>query len=375
MPAAWTPVTPRHTPPFYADARAAWEGTWPNRPDLPVRLEAGAFGGQVTYFEALFPWSRSARVAASVLTAAERSALLLVVLSGVAILAGAAVFAVRNVRAGRGDRRGARRLAAFMFATMCAAWFFGESHVATLGEVTLVVMAVAWALVVAGCCWVGYLAVEPWVRRRWPRVLVSWTRVLAGRIRDPLVGRDVLVGCVGGTLIAVVGLGGLLVPGWVGLSPEVVPADIIGIAYGLQRVAPLLVWRLGQAVFVGLSAVFVMLLLRLLLRRQWLAVSGFVLLNAVAVTIASEHWVITLASSAVLSAGFALLLMRVGLLAAVVAFYVSGLFIVFPVTWELSRWYAGAGVSALLVVAGLAAFGFTTALAGRPAFGTAAFER
>lgn len=55
--------------------------------------------------------------------------------------------------------------------------------------------------------------------------------------------------------------------------------------------------------------------------------------------------------------------------------YVSGLFIVFPVTWELSRWYAGAGVSALLVVAGLAAFGFSTALAGRSAFGTAALER
>ena len=30
------------------------------------------------------------------------------------------------------------------------------------------------------------------MRRRWPRALVTWTRVLAGRISDPLVGRDVL---------------------------------------------------------------------------------------------------------------------------------------------------------------------------------------
>ena len=143
---------------------------------------------------------------------------------------------------------------AFIFTTMSVAWFFGESHVATLGEVTLVVMAVGWALVVAGCCWVGYLAVEPLVRRRWPQVLVSWTRVLAGRVRDPLVGRDVLVGCVAGTLFAILGIGSLLVPEWLGRAPEVVPADIIGIAYGLQRVAPLLAWRLGQAVVVGLSA-------------------------------------------------------------------------------------------------------------------------
>jgi hypothetical protein len=339
-----------------------------------VRLEAGAFGGQVVYFEAIFPWSRSAREAASGLTAAERSALLLIVLCGVAILAGAVVFAARNVRAGRGDRRGALRLSAFIFTTMSVAWFFGESHVATLGEVTLVVMAVGWALVVAGCCWVGYLAVEPLVRRRWPQVLVSWTRVLAGRVRDPLVGRDVLVGCVAGTLFAILGIGSLLVPEWLGRAPEVVPADIIGIAYGLQRVAPLLAWRLGQAVVVGLSAVFVLLLLRLLLRREWLAVSGFVLLTSVAFMIASEHWWITLASNAVLNALFTLLLMRAGLLATVVAFYVSGLFIVFPVTWELSRWYAGGGVAALLVLALLTAFGFTTALAGRPAFGTALYR-
>jgi hypothetical protein len=171
--------------------------------------------------------------------------------------------------------------------------------------------------------------------------------------------------------VAVLGIGGLLVPGWLGLPPDVVPADVIGIAYGLQRVAPLIIWRLGQAVVVGLTAVLVMLLLRMLVRRQWLAVCGFVLLGSVSVAMASEHWWITLTTNAALNAFFALLLLRFGLLTAVVAFYVSGLFIVFPVTWELSRWYAGAGVSALLVLAVLSAFGFSTALAGRSAFGTA----
>ena len=45
-PSAWKAVAPERNPPVYADARAAWEGTWPNRPDLPVRLEAAALRRQ-----------------------------------------------------------------------------------------------------------------------------------------------------------------------------------------------------------------------------------------------------------------------------------------------------------------------------------------
>ena len=230
------------------------KGMWPNRSDLPVRLEAGAFQGRSVYFEAIFPWSTPSRRAASIFTSAERSALALIVFTGAAIILGAAVFASRNLRAGRGDRRGAFRLSALIFVTMCGV-VLREAHVASLGEVTLVIMALAWALLVASCCWVGYLAAEPYVRRRWPRVLVSWVRVLAGRVRDPLVGRDVLIGCVGGTMLAVLGFGGILVPGWFGFAPELVPADIIGVAYGLQRVTAVLVWRVGQSV-TGLAAVF-----------------------------------------------------------------------------------------------------------------------
>src|SRR5687768_18051298 len=41
--------------------------------------------------------------------------------------------------------------------------------------------------------WIAYLAGEPFVRRRWPWQVISWNRLLAGRWRDPLVGRDVLI--------------------------------------------------------------------------------------------------------------------------------------------------------------------------------------
>src|SRR5207245_5320331 len=49
-----------------------------------------------------------------------------------------------------------------------------------------------------------YLAVEPYFRRRWPKLLIGWTRLLSGRFRDPMVGRDVLIGTVVGTACAIV---------------------------------------------------------------------------------------------------------------------------------------------------------------------------
>jgi hypothetical protein len=373
-PSAWKPVAPRWTPPVYADARAAWEGTWPNRPDLPVRLEAGAFRGKPVYFEAIYPWTRPARTVSSALTAVERAALALLFLMIAAMIVAVVIFAQRNLRAGRGDRRGAFRLSAFVFAAMFVAWFFGESHVATLWEVALVVMALSWALFTAGLCWLAYLAAEPFVRRRWPDVLVSWARLLAGEFRDPLVGRDVLLGCAAGPVLAVIGFVSILVPGWLGLAPNIVPADVIGVAYGLQRVVPLLVWRLGQSVITGLASLFLLFLLRLMLRSPWMAATAWVLLISVPWSLASGPFWVSLLVTAVLNGVFVLLLLRVGLLSMVAAFYTMGLFVMFPVTGELSAWYAGAGVTALLALAALAVFGFTTALAGRPALGVTARE-
>src|SRR5262249_57534888 len=43
-----------------------------------------------------------------------------------------------------------------------------------------------------------YLGMEPALRRRWPWRITAWNRALAGRLRDPLVGRGLLVGGAGG---------------------------------------------------------------------------------------------------------------------------------------------------------------------------------
>jgi len=114
---------------------------------------------------------------------------------------GGAWVAVLNIRAGRWDRRGAVRLAIVAFTLCFAATIIGSHHPLTAsGEARVFFASVAYAATRALMTWVLYVAIEPFIRRLSPGSLVSWSRLLAGRVSDPAVGRDVLVG------LAVVGL-------------------------------------------------------------------------------------------------------------------------------------------------------------------------
>ena len=120
--------------------------------------------------------------------------------------------------------------------------------------------------------------------------------------------------------------------------------------------SPLSLWRAAQSVFTGLSAVFVLVVLRVALGRRGWAIAAFVAVVALAHSVSSGDFWMTLASNLVGNAFFALTARRTSGLRRD-AFYVAGLFIVFPVTVQLSRSYAGAGVSARRLAA-LAAFDF-----------------
>jgi hypothetical protein len=78
--------------------------------------------------------------------------------------------------------------------------------------------------------WLFYVALEPYVRRFWPQLLIGWTRLLSGRFRDPVVGRDVLVGVAAGMIAASLIASRELVPRLLGLtppSPQVPSATIL----------------------------------------------------------------------------------------------------------------------------------------------------
>ncbi|HEX7808649.1 MAG TPA: serine/threonine-protein kinase, partial [Thermoanaerobaculia bacterium] len=116
---AFRPSTPKGALPPFADARWAWEGVHPQRPDLPLRIEAASFHGLPTRFEIFWPWNVNGAPQAT-----EEdywfTILLLVLYFGAMLLA--TLLAWRNLRAGRGDRRGAFRLTLFVFVTRLMHW-------------------------------------------------------------------------------------------------------------------------------------------------------------------------------------------------------------------------------------------------------------
>src|SRR5262249_2778430 len=114
------------------------------------------------------------------------------ILSFVSIIGfGAACLVARyNWKTGRGDTRGAIRLLVF-FTFAWLATYGLAMRFATLGRIGGILWIALGDALVRG---VFYLALEPWPRRQWPQAMVSWSRVLEGRWRDPVVCRDVLLG-------------------------------------------------------------------------------------------------------------------------------------------------------------------------------------
>ena len=120
---------------------------------------------------------------------------------------GGGILARRNLRLGYGDTRGGRRLAIWI-ASGGILWPVLRAHHVPLvvDEWIFLLIATGWALVWTAFAWLIYISLEPYVRRWWPHTLISWARLLSGRVRDPLVGRDLLAG-----LLAGIGLVALLI--------------------------------------------------------------------------------------------------------------------------------------------------------------------
>ena len=115
------------------------------------------------------------------------------------LIVGSALLARRNLRAGRGDRAGASRVVLWVGVLMMLRWLVAAHHSGTYANFQGAFLdAPADAMLNAGLVWLAYLGIEPWLRRHWPASLLSWSRLLAGSFRDPLLGRDVLLGVVFG---------------------------------------------------------------------------------------------------------------------------------------------------------------------------------
>jgi hypothetical protein len=202
---SFVPVAPEWTPPSFADTRTAWEGPSPDEADGRVRVEAAAYRGRLVSFYLIGPWTRASRMTPLPQTSIAVTLGAVSALFWLVLLLAAAALARRNLRVNRADRRSAARLAVGYMVLQTAGWIVGNHHLSTVTlEANSFFKMLATAAFNGGGLWVLYLAIEPYGRRLWPDGLLGWTRLFSGHIRDPRVGRDVLVGgALGGALLMV----------------------------------------------------------------------------------------------------------------------------------------------------------------------------
>ena len=263
--------------------------------------------------------------------------------------------ALRHLRRGRADVRGALRFALYFFSIDLVMWVVALHHDGTSErELVFGLSYLARSLAFSLRVWLYYVAFEPLVRRFWPDLLISWSRLFAGRFSDPQIGRDLLVGC----LWAIVWT--LFNQSLGHLEHELEPDGVLG-----GRFTVALVLNAHQSAGVsGLYYLTALLLARMLLHNNWLAAAAFAVLMTV------SWWKGEMTDPLVISyvvfyGALAALYVRFGLLCAMFVLFVNHLLTSIPFATGFS-WYSDAGHSSLFVVFLLAAYGFyTSTLAGR----------
>ncbi|NOT62179.1 MAG: hypothetical protein HOP19_18360, partial [Acidobacteria bacterium] len=353
-PSQWAPLA-------VCDVRAAWTGTHPALPQIPLRIEAAAYRGKPIYFQLIWPWTSAARMQEIEQTTAN---IVFIIIVGLLLL-GASLLVRHNFREGRGDRRGAFRLAAFIFFSSILSWLFGAHHSPDIAyEIAgFFGIGVSRALLWAGFGWVLYIALEPYVRRRWPVVLISWNRVLSGNLRDPKVGRDLLMG----TLMAIAAVTILNLPlifysnntvSMDEFAREALPGFRFLLASGFA-IPPL--WIPGT-----LLCLFLLFVLRTLVRWQWLATVILVLLFVLLLS-PPGGGLLMRTFNGLFPLLIIFILLRFGYFAFVTFFCVIE-FLSYPMTLHFSAWYTNSALVVVGTILAIAIYGFHTALGGQKVF-------
>jgi predicted Ser/Thr protein kinase len=344
------------------DERAAWTGKWPES-GRPLRVEAAAWRGKPVFFQMIGPWTRPARMHAVESSAGEKASQIVGVILFLLGLSFACILARRHYKQGKADRMGAFRLAAFVFLTQISIWLCYGHFFPSFYVMNFFVLAVSTGLFAAFFAWVLYIALEPYVRKLWPQSIISWTRLLSGRIRDPLVGRDVLFGLILG-LIWVVLIEGQFAVGTArfGTFPQMFSTD-----YLMGGRSTMGVWleQAPNAITAALLFFFVLMGLRYLLRNRWAAALAFVLLFTALKVPGSSHPVLEAATFLMVYAVAAFSVVRFGLVSLATAVFVANIMLNVPLTLDFSRWYAIAALTTPLGFLAMAIWAFYTALGGQ----------
>jgi len=346
-----------------SDTRAAWTGTWPDG-KRPLRVEAAAYKGKPVAFLLVGPWKNPWRMADA--SGSGRATATAIVMMGLLMVigAGSALLARHNLRARRGDLTGALRLAALMTFMLLALWACSVHWVPSIGLLAMFLLSVCTSLFYGVLMWTMYVALEPFVRRRWPQTIVSWTTALTGHARDPIVGRDTLFGVALGvalTLIVAVAAGiGSATSG--DYNAQFGTTDVLASArFTTGAIISIAAYSLRNSLFVF----FLLFLCRVAFRPRWLGVALFVAVFATLNALQNSNPVLGGVVGAVYYWAIATAVLRWGLIALTVGEFVRRALSDHPASFDLSASYFANEALLVVPIVVLTAWAFHTATAGR----------
>lgn len=377
----FTETKPRWESPWPADQIHAWESQSYTEAEStgPIRIEAAERAGRICYFQVMFPWTsrqwtvptrqpeKSNNSNSSHTRFGEIAQDSFFFLIGGPLLLVSMLLAARNVKAELTDSTGALRFAAFMLSVDTILGILESHHNLSFGlQLSSILSCLVTALGRTVRFYIYYLALEPYVRKLWPHVLIGWNRLVGGRFSDPLIAREVMIGALLGTLSACVSAGASLIgdgDAATMLSDQpAIPDSLLG---GQGALLALLTCLQNT-----LSTVFPLLVLvvfRLILRFDVLAVLAFTAVFSYAQSSPGDS-AFVLAAIVVGRLIASLTGMRVGLLALMAHNAFFNLLTRLPVTYDLSAWYFPSGMLGFGVPLILFMLAFFIALGDRSPF-------
>ena len=357
---AFSPTDFTTDPRFALDTRHAWAGAFPDAPDVPIIVHIGTVAGRIASFDILEPWNIDDASAPSASAGPDAKQYLLITIITLIILGGA-LLAWRNVRLGRVDRRGATRAALFIVVMLTLAQILrARTPPFYLDVIFGPNMLVAGPLRDAGFFALFYLAIEPFARRVWPSMLVTWARVTTGKLRDPLVGRDIVVGLLAGSVMVLIITVARELPMFLG-RPAAIPVFLDALA--TRDALAIIFGTLGGSLIGAAAWTLMLVLLRLMLRKKVLAAGAFVALGLVVGP--TESAGIGMVLGPLMQFLFMAIVLRFGLFALYVTIASANTLLNLPITTDLSAWHASPTYVAIIVLALVGAYGFSAATAGR----------
>jgi hypothetical protein len=357
------PAQPTWTSLADADTRMAWTGTWPGTA-RPLRVEAAAFQSKPVFFSLIGDWTKPERMKSTEKKSiGERAGKIIGLFVLCTLLVGSVLLARRNYRQGRGDRSGALRLATVMFLLAMGLWLC-RCHFASIGDALgLFILAVSTALFTSGVTWTMYLAVEPWVRRHWPKTIISWSRLLSGQVRDPLVGRDILFGVALGVIWILIFQIRYIPMMRMGAAPTLGSTNAL---MGGREALGAWLYQWPQSIQTTLAFFFLLFGLKVLLRKEWIAGIALVAIFALPRGLSSTFMAVEIPAQILVYAIAVVIVLRFGFVPLVCAVFTINLMANVPFSADLSAWYMPMSIAALLSVVVLAGWGFYHSLGGEP---------